>query len=272
MEQVFDFTAGADGRHADSSPELRRLHDLAAWFQQYVGHELVNQLVPIQAYARLLQTQSDDGLDAETRELLGRLADLTGKADRLARQVADVGRLLREPAWGLPLGLAEIVDEAITELRVRRQLAEVKVNVAVQDVAVVQSRSLLHAVLTQLLHNAGQAADPGRDLRIEVHGGPQADGVKIVVRDTGRGIAEAQVKLLIEPFAAGRAAPASHLGLGFFLVRQAVARWRGRIGVCSSVGTGTTVELYLPRWSGEARSEGVASAVPVAPCLPRISS
>lgn len=248
MELVFDYsTEGGEGGPLDPSMELRRLEELAACFQQYVGHELVNRLVPIQAYARLLHAEPDGRLDADARELLDRLANLTAKADRHSRQVADLGRLLREPPWGPPTELRAVVEEVVTELRARRELpADLPTAVAVSATPVPHSRPLLHAVVTQLLRNAAAAVRPGAGDRIEVSGGAEPAGWWLEVGDTGRGMRPEQGKLLVEPFAASRVAPSAGLGLGFFLVRQAAALWHGRIRFHSTPDEGTTVRLFLP--------------------------
>ena len=101
MDLVFDYTTtAAQASGPGPSAEARRLWELTAAYQQFVGHELANQLVPLQAFARLLLEHHGNQLDEDGRHLLGRMADLTQRADRHARQLAEVGRLLREPAWG----------------------------------------------------------------------------------------------------------------------------------------------------------------------------
>jgi signal transduction histidine kinase len=119
------------------------------------------------------------------------------------------------------------------------------------------ARALLHPVLVELLKNALAALPSGRPGRIEVAASPEGGGCLIRVGDNGRGLSDEQARLLEEPFAARRlqgTIPAGQavqqgggLGLGFFLVRQAVARWGGRVAVRSVLDQGTTVTLHLPR-------------------------
>src|SRR5262249_29534412 len=112
--------------------------------------------------------------------------------------------------------------------------------------AVPLSRALLHAVLVQLLVNAAQAGAPGGACPVEVTATRDADGVWLVLRDHGRGMGEAELARLSEPFAAGRQPGAAGFGLGFFLVRQAAAKWGGAIRVESGPGRGAAVSLFLP--------------------------
>jgi len=108
------------------------------------------------------------------------------------------------------------------------------------------SRRLLHAVLSQLFANAAQAGGKERPCPVEVTATADGDGVWLALSDHGRGMSDAQLARLTEPFAAARQPGAAGFGLGFFLVRQAAAKWGGAVRVESEPGWGTTVTLFLP--------------------------
>jgi signal transduction histidine kinase len=240
MEIVFDFTAKAGG----PDPEQDRLARLVACLHLYVGHELPNQLVTIQAFARMLQEDHGQSLDEEGRMMLERVASLTQKADVLARRLADLNRLLREPPWGERLSLEEVVREAIAEVKVLGASSAIRYDVQDDLPFVFASRPLLHQVLVQLLRNARRAITEANGI-IGVGGQRDPEGVSFWVRDTGRGMTEGDVTLF-EPFAAGRFPGAAGPGLGLFLVSQAAARWTGRLRVQSQPGLGSTFTMFLP--------------------------
>src|SRR4051794_22693881 len=98
---------------ASQDRERQRLEALVGCMQTFVAHELPNALVGLQGIAQLLLNQGDCG--EESRPLLERLAALAQKADRTSRRVAEIGRLLREPPCGPPVGLTEVVREAAAE-------------------------------------------------------------------------------------------------------------------------------------------------------------
>jgi signal transduction histidine kinase len=243
MELVLDYRASPD-RPADRV-ERERLEQLAACFQLFVGHELPNMLVSIQGFARLL-AGSTARLDDESRLLLDRIAALTRKADLASRRLAEIGRILREPAGGEPIDLAELVREVLAEVNARLDGRPLGLRLDGPSARVALARPLLAAVVAQVLTNAAQAA-PAEGLRsAAIHITPEPAGVWLSVRDEGRGLSDAQRPLLEEPFASGRQTGATGTGLGFFLVRQAAARWGGVVRVASAPGRGTTVELFLP--------------------------
>src|SRR5262249_38400586 len=108
MEIVFDFR-GPPGPGRDPT------FGLLPAFQAALGHELPNILVPLQAYSRLL-LEDAAGTDEEGKGLAARVVQLSQRADELARQLAEVGRLCRTIEAGTdgPAGvsLAELAVEA----------------------------------------------------------------------------------------------------------------------------------------------------------------
>jgi signal transduction histidine kinase len=244
MQRVIDCTTSTGQTHPPA--EFRLLEHLVAAYQQFLGHDLPNQLVSIQGMARLLQTDQGVNLDPETRMLLGRLAELTQRADRQARRLADMARLLRDPAWGSPVPLIEVVREALAEVKATPRgcrstacASDITWDVVEQMPMVHVSPRLLHAVLVELLHNAVAALPADRPRRIEIRAAVVESGCLLTVHDEGGGMSEEELGRL-------GAVGGGRLGLGFFLVVQAMLRWRGRLTVGSRIDQGTTIALWVP--------------------------
>jgi two-component system sensor kinase FixL len=239
MEFAIDYLTPTPA--ADAAQALQQARDLLACFQNAVGHDLPNQLVAIQGLARMLVEMAGVGLDEDGRALLTRLAALTVRADEQMRRLAALGRLCRELDQGVgspqeAIPLAEAVREALAEVKVVFSDRAVRYHVGEALPHLPVSRTALHQVLVQLLRNAVQAAAPGRAAEVEVTGETVEGGKEFRVRDNGRGLS-VEVTHLGEP---------GGPGLGLFLVRQVVARWRGRFHVCSQPGEGTTVGVFIP--------------------------
>ncbi|MFO0843406.1 MAG: ATP-binding protein [Gemmataceae bacterium] len=222
---------------SDSS-DAQRLERLLAGYRQFLAHDLANQLVAIQAFARLLLDQLPDAAP-EARVLLTRLADLARGGDPPARRAAEFGRLIREAAVGPPFTMADVAAEAVAEVKASPRSPETTASgvafVVVQNIptAAVSPR-LLHRVLVELLHNAVAARATRIEISMSREGGPW-----LTVRDDGTGLNEPVLARLGTPGAAGP-------GLGWFFVAQAVASWRGCISVQSGPGKGTTISLRMP--------------------------
>jgi two-component system, NtrC family, sensor kinase len=100
-------------------------------------------------------------------------------------------------------------------------------------------------VLVNLITNACHAMPHGAGkLRVEVR--PAADGrVLLRVEDTGRGIPEANLKRVFEPFFSTKG-EGQGTGLGLSIVRNIVQQHGGEIRVTSEVGRGTAFDILLP--------------------------
>lgn len=246
MGLSFDFRSCAES-------ERERLESLVACFQAFVGHELPNALVGLQGLARLLATES--GMPEEARGLLDRLAALARKTDLCSRRLAEIGRLLRGPTFGPPVELTEAIREAAAETNTRHLGSPLELTMPHSLPTLPLARPLLHAVLVQLFANAAGAGTSGRPCLIQITTTTDDGGVWLTVSDGGRGMSETQLAQLGEPFAAGRQPGATGTGLGFFLVRQAAAKWGGAVRVGSVPGSGTTVSVFFPL-SEKMRDEG----------------
>jgi signal transduction histidine kinase len=102
-------------------------------------------------------------------------------------------------------------------------------------------------VLGNLLSNAVKFTATGGS--VSLHAEPAGDGVVIEVRDTGAGIAPAQLPRIFEKFyQADNQASASQrgTGLGLAIAKGIVEAHKGTITVESTLGVGTVFTVTLP--------------------------
>ena len=221
-----------------SRRKMEQLERLVGCFQRALGHEFPNQFVALQGLARLLVEEQGDRLDDEGRSLLLRLADLARRADHLARALADVGRVLRDPGPVEDVALPDLAREAAAEVNLLFSGWSVEYHFPLEASVLPVSRRSLRLVLVHLLRNAVQAGG-GRTAPLEVGSRRTPEGVEWWVQDDGRGLSEIERRNLFECFGGHGA------GLGLFLVRQIVAAWGGAIGVRSAPGEGTTFTVLV---------------------------
>lgn len=223
-------------------PEAERLHLLLGAYRTFVGHDLTNQLVSSQAFARLLEGAAVSELDDESRRLLGRIASLSKAMGLQARRLTEIDNLLREPPWGPPLSLAEAVEEVVVGVRCRMDAS--KITFRLRESAVLPlDGGLLRRVLLELLTNAVQAIGVGQTGRIDVGGEWSPEGGMIRVGDTGVGLSPARLDALLGTPRVG----------GLLLVRGAAVLWGGRTHVDSHAGRGTTVTVTMSAATGGRR-------------------
>jgi two-component system sensor histidine kinase BaeS len=185
-----------------------------------------------------------DGLIPASRE---QLQSLLEEIERLARFVASMEELVEAEA--ATVGLHKVrfpLGPYLEELRARHAVLykqkAVELSIAAGGkLEVFADPDRLGQILRNLLGNALSATEAGG--RVSIAAEASAEGVKISVADTGRGIDPEELPLIFERFYHGRQ---GGLGLGLAIVRELVEAHGGRIDVASVPGSGSTFTVTLP--------------------------
>ncbi|MBJ6801858.1 cache domain-containing protein [Geomonas propionica] len=100
----------------------------------------------------------------------------------------------------------------------------------------------LRQVAINLILNAGAAMQKGGELVVSTEAGGE-EWVSLKFRDNGAGISPEHMEKIFEPFFTTKV---KGTGLGLAITRQIVEQHHGKIGIESTIGAGTTVEVRLP--------------------------
>ena len=111
----------------------------------------------------------------------------------------------------------------------------------------------LQQVFLNLLINAVQAMDHGGTITITTVFDPP-EWVRVELADTGRGIPQALLGRIFDPFFSTRE---RGTGLGLSIAHRHVAAHRGRLTVESQEGVGTRFTIFLPTLTPERVRAGV---------------
>ena len=116
-----------------------------------------------------------------------------------------------------------------------------------RDVIARADRSKVEQILLDILSNAVKFTSPGGE--ITVTGEHSANGVSLLVNDTGSGIPEDQLEKIFDPFVqVGRSLTSAQegTGLGLAISRDMAIAMGGSITAMSVVGESATFTLTLP--------------------------
>ncbi|MEZ4380332.1 MAG: ATP-binding protein [Nannocystaceae bacterium] len=212
-------------------------------FMAAMSHEIRN---PVNGLLGVLAILAETGLSDEQRRLV-RLMERSGEAltDLLGR-VLHLGRLESGEVemTAASLDLAEVARDSLDLLAPTRPDLEMTVD-GLPRLEVLGDRGSLRQILDNLVGNALKYTESG-SVRVTVAG--DAEAQRVVIADTGCGIAEDRLDLIFERFK--RVDPGSHrrrggTGLGLAIARHLAREMGGDVTVESTPGRGTTFTLAL---------------------------
>ncbi|NVJ20372.1 MULTISPECIES: hybrid sensor histidine kinase/response regulator [Myxococcus] len=219
-----------------------------------LAHEINNPLAYTTGNLEYLRERLPDpseASDAECRQVLDEALEGTLRIQRI---VADLKSLsapnteAREPV-DLKAVTESTLRMAANQLRHRAQVVR---DYETEVPRVHGTVTKLGQVLLNLVLNAAHAIPEGHasEHRITVALRAEADDVLLSVTDTGCGIAPDVMPRIFDPLFTTRRS-GEGMGMGLAICRDIITALGGRIGVSSTVGRGTTVEVILPRAENE---------------------
>jgi PAS domain S-box-containing protein len=243
--------------------ERRRVESLEAAgrrmneFLAMLSHELRNPLAPIQnaLHAMRLRGIEDPGVRWSQSVIQRQVSHLRRLVDDLldvSRLTSGNIRLTREPVE-LAVVLDRAIEIAMPVIETRRH----EFHVSLPDAPLLVRGDLLRLaqVVSNLLHNAAKFTPEGGHLFLALS--QEGRDAVIRVRDTGVGIAPADLTTVFESFAQLVQTPdrsLGGLGIGLTLVRRLVRMHGGTVAARSEgAGRGSEFEVRLPLLVPDAR-------------------
>lgn len=224
-------------RQAEHSERVAALGDLAAG----VAHEVRNPLNAISIAAQRLAAEFVPQGDVDLYKNL--LSHLRSEIDRVNLTVQEFLGLARGLHLSLaPVDMRDLVERVAQSLTLEAAASGVQIELEVQGQPSLRGdKEALHKALLNLGQNALQATGSGGQVKLRLE--EEVGGVKVVVADTGCGIAASDLPHVFRPYFTRRKGGS---GLGLALVHRIVTDHGGTIEVASHPGRGSTFTVSLP--------------------------
>jgi two-component system, OmpR family, phosphate regulon sensor histidine kinase PhoR len=208
------------------------------------GHDLRQPLQVIQAAHERL------GLGVRTSSELLYLRSGQKAVDRLKEQLEQILAALRvrERAQRLelkPVCVHQVLRQACRESEQDALTKGVSIHMVSSGATIVSDSLLLGAALRNLVSNAIKYTQPGG--RILLGCRQSRSEIRIDVYDTGIGIPGENISRIFEAFTRLDAAQCDGLGIGLFIVRQALGILGHRIDVVSTPCRGSRFSIFVAR-------------------------
>ena len=222
--------------------ELRLKDRMAAVGELSAGiaHEIRNPLAAIAGSVQVLKSSSS--LSTQEQRLM---SIVLKESERLNKSIADFLRFVRpQEKMSVQFDVAASLSETLELFANSPELREdhkIERDIEPPSFHLVGDADQIRQVFWNLARNAVQAMPNGGRLAVRTY---VDDGAyNIVFSDSGRGMSEADLARLFQPF---RTNFPSGTGLGMAISYRIVQEHGGRIDVASRVGSGTMITVSLP--------------------------
>ncbi|WP_215112170.1 MULTISPECIES: ATP-binding protein [unclassified Exiguobacterium] len=228
--------------------ESHRLDKMRTDFVTNISHELRTPLVTLQGYSEAIIdgiTESDEA----TKEFASIIYDESLRLARLVNDLLDLARIEsgKETMHFTSFDIGDFLPRVMRKFNQMASEKEIRLQTDAPHRLIEADGDRLEQVFTNLIGNAIAHTDSG-EIRIEAT--EETDGLRIQLTDTGHGIPKEDLPFVFERFYKADKARTSGsktgTGIGLAIVKNVVDAHHGKVSVSSTLGVGTTFEIYLP--------------------------
>lgn len=231
-----------DGLERKVSERTAKLQETISELQAFsytVSHDLRAPLRAMQSYAQVLQQDCAERLDPVGNEYLARIVSAGARLDRLIQDVLTYSRISRAEVSLQPLELEKLVRDIIEQYPMLQAPAgSVVIEEALPQVLAEESSTT--QCFSNLLGNAVKFIPDGRVPEVRISSEEFPTTVRIWIKDNGIGIPPEHHERIFKMFErVDSSKKYDGTGIGLAIVRRAMERMGGRVGVESTVGQGS---------------------------------
>lgn len=214
-------------------------------FSYSIAHDMRAPLRAMSGFSMLLEEDYGELLPEEAKGYLTRITKSAGRLDRLIQDVLNYSRISRGE---MPLQSTD-VEQLIREIvdsypHLRSSALELQIDGPLP--LVLANSAALTQCISNILTNAVKFVPPGTRPRVRVRSERRDLFARIWFEDNGIGISEEGKKRIFNMFQRLHGSDDFEgTGIGLTIVRKAVERMGGRVGVESNVGEGSRFWLEL---------------------------
>jgi PAS domain S-box-containing protein len=245
LAQHVDELKRVNRKLADANNELEA-------FVYSVSHDLRAPLRAMEGFSQALLQDYAKELDPAGRDFARRIVAAARRMDKLIQDLLDYSHLGKSDMYMRSVYLDVTVREV--QMRLEAEIREKKARITIEEQLplVIAHNATLLRVLENLLSNAIKFVGPGTHPRVRIRAEERNGCVRLWVEDNGIGIApehHERIFRIFERLHGIEAYPGT--GIGLAIVRRAVERMGGRVGLESAPGQGSKFWVELEKAEGK---------------------
>jgi signal transduction histidine kinase len=244
--EVADLVQNLEAKVAERTARLQQtVSDLEA-FSYSVSHDLRAPLRAMQGYAFILKEDYKESLDESGMDYLQRIVTAANRLDQLVQDLLTYSKTARDQFVFEAVDLQSLVADIVRQYPLF-QAPSAQVRISGKLAPVRGHEASLAQCVSNLLANAVKFQKPGSVPCVEIWSENGNGRVKVLFKDNGIGIPPEQQQRIFQIFERGSHHQAYEgTGIGLAIVKKAVERMGGVVGVESQPQVGSTFWFELP--------------------------
>jgi PAS domain S-box-containing protein len=260
QEQLQQHAARLEKTVDERTAKLREtVEDLEA-FSYSIAHDMRAPLRAMQGFSNMLQDEFGEQASSDAKEYLRRITASASRLDRLIQDVLNYSKVVRGELSLESVETEKFLHE-IVESYPNLQSLRAEISIRGPMPPILANRAALTQVVSNLLGNAVKFVQPGVKPNVRIwaetrsnqqNGQPPETWVRVWFADNGIGIpANAQQRIFMMFQRLNPPSDYEGTGIGLSIVRKAVERMGGKVGVTSEPGKGSQFWIQLKQANPE---------------------
>jgi signal transduction histidine kinase len=240
----------ASDLEATVAQRTARMHETIRSLDSFcysLAHDLRAPLRAMAGFSGQLISRYSHAMDDEGKHFLHRIEAAAKRMDQLTKDLLELGRLDTADLTTGSLDIEPVLHRALAQLADEVRASHCLLELERPFLRVLGNPVVLEQVFVNLLSNALKFVPSGVTPRVIIRTEVRDNLIRVTLRDNGLGIRAEYLDKLFRPFV--RMVNPSQFpgtGMGLAIVRKAVERMGGCVGVESELGKGSCFWFELP--------------------------
>jgi two-component system, chemotaxis family, CheB/CheR fusion protein len=228
---------------AERTEKLREMVSELEGFSYSVAHDLRAPVRAMQSFSNILAEECGDQLSVKGKDYIRRITTSAERMDKLIQDVLNYSRIVRSPSPLVQVDMGKLIS-GILESYEYLQSPAAEILLEGHFPQVMANEALLTQCISNLLGNAVKFVVPGVTPRVRVWAEMRHSRVRLFFKDNGIGIEKEEHEKIFEIFQQ-LDKRYEGTGIGLAIVKKAIERMGGKVGLESEPGQGSAFWLEL---------------------------